>query len=85
MTIRDETAKAPGEVRGSTNKSSHACGRRRDGEPAVFWRVESREAEADLKQYVEVERDEPARRHAQKAHDGLSQRRIGGCSRSVHE
>src|SRR5690349_6392370 len=51
MALRDETAKTPREVRGSTNKSSHVCGRRRDGEPAVSWRVEPPEAEAYLKQY----------------------------------
>ncbi|MBX3328980.1 MAG: hypothetical protein KF722_01155 [Nitrospira sp.] len=43
-------------------------------------RVESREAEAYLKQSVEAARDEPVCRHA-----GLSQPRIHDCSRTAHE
>ena len=42
-------------------------------------------AEAYLKQYVEVTRGEPARLAAAQPQPGLSQRRIGGCSKSAHE
>ena len=52
---------------------------RRDGH------AERRGTEAYLKQYVEVRRGEPARQAAVKAQPGLSEWRIGGCSRSVHE
>ena len=48
-------------------------------------RVEPRETEAYLKQYVEAARGEPARQHAGQPHAGLSQRRILDCSRSAHE
>ena len=47
--------------------------------------AERRGTKAYLKQYVEVTRSEPARLAAAKPRPGLSQRRIGGCSRSVHE
>ncbi|CAI4030179.1 hypothetical protein DNFV4_00604 [Nitrospira tepida] len=47
--------------------------------------AEALAAEAYLKQYVEAASGEPARQHAAKPHAGLSHRRIGGCSRSVHE
>ncbi len=47
--------------------------------------AEPLEAEAYLKQYVEAVRGEPARQHTPEAHAGLSQRRVGGCSRSAHE
>jgi hypothetical protein len=57
----------------------HGGGAARDG------RVEPREIEAYLKQYVEVARGEPARWHAAQPHASLSRRGIGGCSRSVHE
>ena len=40
---------------------------------------------AYLKQYVAVTRSEPVRLAAAKPRPDLSQRRIGGCSRSVHE
>ena len=35
MTVRDETAETPGEVRDAKNNERHVCGRRRDGEAAV--------------------------------------------------
>ena len=47
-------------------------------------RAEPRGAEAYLKQYVEGARGEPARLDAGTLHPSWSQRRIGGCSRSVH-
>ena len=47
--------------------------------------AERRGTKAYLKQYVEVARSEPARLAAAKPRPGLSQRRIGGCSRNVHE
>ncbi len=62
MTVRCEIAESPDEVHGAKNNERHVCGRRRDGEPAVSWRVEPREAEAYLKQYIEITRGEPARR-----------------------
>lgn len=40
MTVRLESAESRREVRGSTTKSSHACGRRRGGELAVSWHAE---------------------------------------------
>ena len=58
MTVRDETAETPSEVHGAKNNERHACGRRRAG---GVLRAEPRGAEAYLKQYVEVERGEPAR------------------------
>ena len=48
-------------------------------------RVEPRETEAYLKQYVEVARGEPACWHAVKPHASLSQRRGHDCSRTAHE
>ncbi|HEU5407303.1 MAG TPA: hypothetical protein VFU48_06015, partial [Nitrospira sp.] len=45
----------------------HACGRRRDGEPAVSWRTELRGREADLKQSVDRPSGEFARQHATEA------------------
>ena len=48
-------------------------------------RVEPREADAYLKQYVEVARGEPARLAAESPQPSLSQRRMLSCSRSLHE
>jgi len=66
MTVRREIAQSPGEVCGSTDTSSHACGRRRDDEPAVSWRAEPLAAETYVNQYVEATggASPPARRHA---------------------
>jgi len=48
--------------------------------------AERRGTEAYLKQSVEVSRKgEPARLAAAQPQPGLSQRRIGGCSKSAHE
>mgnify|MGYP007037744220 CR=1 FL=1 len=47
--------------------------------------AEARGTKAYLKQYVAVTRGEPARVAATSARPGLSQQRLGGCSRSVHE
>jgi len=43
------------------------------------------EAEAYLKLYVEASKGEPVRLATSKPWLGLSQRRIGSCSRTVHE
>jgi hypothetical protein len=64
MTVRREIEESPGEVHGAKNNERHACGRRRDGEPAVSWRAEPRRREADLKQSVDRPSGEPARQHA---------------------
>jgi hypothetical protein len=42
MTVRDETAETPREVRDAKNNERRVCGRRRVGEPAVSlaWRRE---------------------------------------------
>jgi hypothetical protein len=48
-------------------------------------RVEPREADAYLKQYVEVVRGEPAHLAAESLQPSLSQRRMLSCSRSHHE
>ena len=47
--------------------------------------AERRGTKAYLKQYVAVTRSEPVRLAAAKPRLDWSQRRIGGCSRSVHE
>jgi len=85
MTVRREIAESSGEVHGATDNERHACGRRRDGEPAVSWRTELRGREADSKQSVDAEqRVRPPANMPPKPHVGLSQRRIRNCSRSIH-
>ena len=61
MGVRDETAETPSEVHGAKNNERHVCGRRRVGEPGSVLRVERRDPEAYLKQYVEGASGEPAR------------------------
>ncbi len=49
MTVRDETAETPREVRDAKNNERHVCGRRRDGEGRCLLRVETRGPEAYLR------------------------------------
>jgi hypothetical protein len=52
--------------------------------PSELGQAPSGTTEPVPEQYVEAARGEPARLAALTALPGLSQRRIGGCSRSVH-
>ena len=76
MTVRREIEESPDEVHGAKNNERHACGRRRDGEPAVSWRTEARGRKADLKQSVDRPSGESARLATRSSWQGLLQRRI---------
>ena len=82
MLPRDLTGRT-GTHRSEAARMIHGGSLRNCGDAKRDGRVEPREAEAYLKEYVEVGRGEPARQYVGYEHTGLSKRRVRSCSRAL--